>query len=166
MLASMIAMAGAVAVVLVCSYALIAGSWRERFGALVYLTAYLIVLGFGKASPLSMLMADTLCIPGFFIANWKSRHPWPRWALAGQLLSVSVEVVALLPKVRAAIDDPARPSLNPAKLAKALGASEENVFASLSELVRLGAGVFQTAGRSALVKEGEIARVSAEGLEA
>lgn len=97
MLASMIAMAGAVAVVLVCSYALIAGSWRERFGALVYLTAYLIVLGFGKASPLSMLMADTLCIPGFFIANWKSRHPWPRWALAGQLLSVSVEVVALLP---------------------------------------------------------------------
>jgi len=88
-------MAGAVAVVLVCSYALIAGSWRERFGALVYLTAYLIVLGFGRASPVSMLMADTLCIPGFFIANWKSRHPWPRWALAGQLVSVSVEIFAL-----------------------------------------------------------------------
>lgn len=97
MLASMVAMAGAVAVVLVCSYALIAGSWRERFGALVYLTAYLIVLGFGSASPVSMLMADTLCIPGFFIANWKSRHPWPRWALTGQLLSVSIELIALFP---------------------------------------------------------------------
>lgn len=95
MLQSIVATAGAVAVVFVCSYALLAGSWRERFGAIVYLTAYLIVIGFGIASPLYMLMADMLCVPGFFIAGWQSRHPWPRWAVAGQLVSVGCDVVGL-----------------------------------------------------------------------
>jgi hypothetical protein len=70
---------------------------------------------------------------------------------------LSPEAVAIIPAVRTAIDDPARPSLNPAKLAKALGAKEPDVFAALSELVRQGAGVFQTAGRRAIVKEGEAA---------
>jgi len=87
--------AGAVAVVLVCSYALIAGSWRERFAGFIYLTAYLIVLGFRISSPFTMLAADTLCIPAFFIANWRSRHPWPRWALAGQVVSVAFDILAL-----------------------------------------------------------------------
>ena len=95
MLQSVVAKAGAVAVVLVCTYALVAGSWRERFGAVMYLNRYLIVLGFQVSSPVSMLAADTLCIPAFFIANWKSRHPWPRWALAGQIISVAFEIVAL-----------------------------------------------------------------------
>lgn len=70
---------------------------------------------------------------------------------------ITPEVVALLPSVRQAIDDPARPSLNPGKLAKMLGAPEEEVFAALSELVRQGAGLFQTAGRKAVVKEGAAA---------
>lgn len=65
------------------------------------------------------------------------------------------EVVALLPKVKAAIDDAKRPSLNPAKLAKSLGANEGDVFAALSELVRQGAGLYQTAGRRAVVKAGD-----------
>jgi L-lactate permease len=52
-------------------------------------------MGFGIATPLYMLMADTLCIPGFFIAGWKSRHPWPRWALAGQSIAVACDVVGL-----------------------------------------------------------------------
>lgn len=95
MLQSVVAKAGAVAVVLVCSYALIAGSWRERFAGFIYLTGYLIVLGFQVSSPLYMLTADALCIPAFFIANWKSRHPWPRWALAGQIFSVAFDVAAL-----------------------------------------------------------------------
>ncbi len=96
MLQSIAAKAGAAAVVLVCTYALVAGSWRERFGAFIYLTGYLIVLGFGVTSPVSMLFADMLCIPAFFIVNWKSRHPWPRWALGAQTVSVAVEILALL----------------------------------------------------------------------
>ncbi|WP_443747712.1 hypothetical protein [Asticcacaulis solisilvae] len=95
MFQSVVAKAGAVAVVLVCTYALIAGSWRERFAGFIYLTSYLIVLGFQVSSPLYMLTADALCIPAFFIANWKSRHPWPRWALAGQIFSVSFDIAAL-----------------------------------------------------------------------
>ncbi len=62
---------------------------------------------------------------------------------------LSAEATALLPQVKAAIEDARRPSLNPAKLAKSLNANERDVFAALSELVRNGGGVFQTAGRGA-----------------
>jgi len=99
MLHSITTRLGASAVVLVCTYAIVAGSWRERFGAFIYLTAYVVILGFGLASPrfpaIYMLMADALCLPGFFIASWQSPHPWPRWAIAGQLISVAVDVVTM-----------------------------------------------------------------------
>jgi hypothetical protein len=99
MLQSITTRVGASAVVLVCAYAIFAGSWRERFGAFIYLVGYVVVLGFGLASPrypaVYMLMADALCLPGFFIASWKSPHPWPGWAIFAQLVSVAVDVVTM-----------------------------------------------------------------------
>lgn len=99
MLQSLATRLGAVTVVLVCTYAIFGGSWRERFSAFVYLTGYMMVLGFGLAGPnasaIYMLASDTLSLLGFFIASWKSAHSWPRWAIAGQLTSVILDVVAL-----------------------------------------------------------------------
>ncbi len=100
MLQSITTRLGASAVVLVCAYAIFAGSWRERFGAFIYLTAYVVILGFGLGSPhyppVYMLMADALCLPGFFIASWQSPHPWPRWAIVGQLISVAVDIITIV----------------------------------------------------------------------
>ncbi|MBW8733489.1 MAG: hypothetical protein JF571_04115 [Asticcacaulis sp.] len=100
MLQTLVTQLGAATVVLVCSYAVFAGSWRERFGAIIYLTAYLIFLGFGHASHLSpamyMIISDTLCLLGFFMASWKSPHPWPKWAIAGQLVSVFLGIITLI----------------------------------------------------------------------
>jgi len=99
MLQSFATRLGAISIVLVCGYAILAGSWRERFSAFVYLTGYMMVLGFGlagpEASPVYMLASDTLSLLGFFIVNWKSTHSWSRWAIAGQLASVILDVIAL-----------------------------------------------------------------------
>ncbi len=101
MLQSLITQIGAGAVLLVCLYALIMGTWRERFGAVMYLAAYLLSLAFGVVSTEHttwyLLIADVLCLLGFYITCWKARHPWPKWALCLQLLCVVMELATLLP---------------------------------------------------------------------
>lgn len=99
MLQSWITQLGAAAVVLVCLYALTAGSWRERFGAAIYLLAYLLSLGFGLTSirhtTWYLLVADTICLLGFYMVCWKAPHPWPKWALLAQFLCVTGEIATL-----------------------------------------------------------------------
>lgn len=100
MLQSIISKLGACAVVLVCVYAIVAGSWRERFAGLIYLTAYIISLGLGLTSrsfPIyHMLLVDALCLAGLFMTNWKPVHPWPKWAFTAQLISVAADIFALI----------------------------------------------------------------------
>lgn len=100
MLQSIITKLGACAVVLVCFYAVVAGSWRERFAGLIYLTAYVISLGLGltsKGFPIyHMLLVDALCLAGFFMVNWKPVHPWPKWAFTAQAISVAADIFALI----------------------------------------------------------------------
>ena len=100
MLQSWLAQMGAVAVVGVCLYAVIAGSWRERFGAIIYLSAYFLTIAFGIISTNHLawylLVSDVLCLLGFFMLCFKSRHPWPMWAMWAQLACVGVSLVALL----------------------------------------------------------------------
>ncbi|WP_443747718.1 hypothetical protein [Asticcacaulis solisilvae] len=89
-----------VATVLICSYAILAGSWRERTVGSVYLIAYLFLESFAVVShrlPIFLaFLADVLCLPGFLTANRTSPYPWTRWALACQLLSVVVDILNLL----------------------------------------------------------------------
>ena len=100
MLQTWVAQMGAVAVVGVCLYAVIAGSWRERFGAIIYLSAYCLTIAFGIISTNHLawylLVSDVLCLLGFFMLCFKSRHPWPMWALWAQLACVLVSLVSLL----------------------------------------------------------------------
>jgi len=85
---------------LVCSYAILAGSWRERTVGAVYLVAYLFVESFDLVShrlPIFMaFLADVLCLPGFLAANRKSPYSWTQWALTFQLLSVGVDITNLI----------------------------------------------------------------------
>lgn len=100
MLQSLVTQLGAAAIGLVCLYAFIMGTWRERFGALIYLSAYLLSLGFGVSSTEHttwyLLVADTFCLFGFFMMCWRARHPWPQWAVVGQLICVVLEVITLI----------------------------------------------------------------------
>lgn len=90
---------GAAAIFLVCAYALMAGAWRERVGAVFYLAAYLVSLGFGLVTAghptLYLLLSDAVCLQGFAMLAWKSPHPWPKWTVAGQLVCVALELITL-----------------------------------------------------------------------
>lgn len=100
MLQSWVTQSGAAAIVIVCLYALIMGTWRERFGAVVYLAAYLLTMGFGLIAldhvTLYMLLSDMVCLQAFLFLCWKTPHPWPKWAVLGQLICVAVEIATLL----------------------------------------------------------------------
>lgn len=100
MLQSWVSQVGAGAILVVCLYALVTGAWRERAGAVIYLLAYLVSLGFGLVAPahstLYLLLSDALALQGFAVLAWKSPHPWPLWAVAGQLVCVAMEAVTLL----------------------------------------------------------------------
>jgi len=99
MLQSTLTQIGAAAVVAVCLYAFVAGAWRERLGALVYLSAYLVSVGFGLIAPehstLYLLLSDVLCLQTFLFMCWRTTHPWPKWALLGQFICVCVEILTL-----------------------------------------------------------------------
>jgi hypothetical protein len=112
MLQSWVTQLGAAAIAVVCIYALAAGTWRERFGAIIYLAAYLLSLGFGLIGvengplfladylrsehiSLYLLVADMLLLQGLCVIAWKSPHPWPKWALAAQLISIAAHVAVL-----------------------------------------------------------------------
>lgn len=100
MLQSWVTQLGAGAVAVICLYAIVAGTWRERFGAFIYLSGYFLTLGFGLVAAeyfaAYMLVADVICLLGFYIACWKSQHPWPQWALLGQIISVAIDIIVLL----------------------------------------------------------------------
>lgn len=100
MLQSLVTQLTACVLMAVCLYALIFGGWRERFGAFILCTAYLLQVGFGVTSTdhiaAYMLVADVICLLGFYIACWKAQHPWPQWALLAQIISVSVDIAMLL----------------------------------------------------------------------
>ncbi len=100
MLQSWVSQLGAAAVLVVCLYALFAGAWRERFGAVVYLCAWLVSFGFGMTdaahSTLYLLVSDMICLQGFVVIAWKSPHPWAKWAVAAQLVCVALELLTLL----------------------------------------------------------------------
>jgi hypothetical protein len=100
MLQSWVTQLGAGAVAVVCLYAIVVGTWRERFGAFIYLSGYLLTMGFALVSndhiAAYMLVADVICLLGFYISCWKAQHPWPQWALLGQIVSVAVDIVVLL----------------------------------------------------------------------
>ena len=100
MLQSLVTQIGAAAVVVVCLYALIVGTWRERFGAVIYLAAYLLTMGFGLIErehfTLYLLLGDMVCLQAFLFLCWKTPHPWPKWAVLGQLVCVAAELATLM----------------------------------------------------------------------
>ena len=79
----------------VCTYAVAAGSWRERSVGVTYAAAYLIIESFALVSSRNYtflgFLADTLCLPTFLGADHKSPHAWTRWALIFQALSVAAD---------------------------------------------------------------------------
>lgn len=113
MLQSWITQLSALALLIVCGYALIVGSWRERFGALIYIAAYALSLGFGMISLTSaapfipkyiasnyvamyMLVTDTLMLQGLCVVAWKSPHAWPKWAILCQVITIILHVAMLV----------------------------------------------------------------------
>ncbi len=100
MLQSWMTQIGAGIVVLVCLYAIVVGSWRERLGGVLYLAAYALSLAFGtiasEHSTLYLLVSDMVCLQGFVVLGWKSPARWPWWAVAAQVVSVTLEILTLL----------------------------------------------------------------------
>lgn len=89
-----------VAMLATCSYAIVFGGWRERFGGAVYMAASLMVAVFvfvsSRTSIFVDLVADILCLPGFLTIDRKSPHAWTRWALICQVLSIASDMVNLI----------------------------------------------------------------------
>jgi len=90
-----------ITVLIVCGYAILGGTWRERFAGTTYMAAFLLPTLFAFvwsnriAVPL-LLISDILCLPGFLTVNRKSPYAWTRWALALQLLSTAGDVADML----------------------------------------------------------------------
>ncbi|MEI9902857.1 MAG: hypothetical protein WDN06_01905 [Asticcacaulis sp.] len=57
-------------------------------------------LGFGLIaaghSTLYLLLSDAVCLQGFAVLAWKSPHPWPKWAVLGQLICLAMEAATLM----------------------------------------------------------------------
>jgi len=89
-----------VTVTLVCGYAVLVGSWRERLAGAVYAAASLFLGGFGviphRASLFLEFTADVLIMPGFLTVNRKSPYAWTRWMLAFQTLSFVPDIIKLM----------------------------------------------------------------------
>ncbi len=100
MLQSWVTQIGAAAVVVVCVYAFFVGTWRERFGAFIYLAAYVLTMGFvlieREHFTLYLLLSDMVCLQAFLFLCWRTPHPWPKWAVLGQLICVATEVATLM----------------------------------------------------------------------
>lgn len=90
---------GAVAMFLVCGFAMAAGSWRERMGGVMLLMGgvlkFLLSLVLLKQTVLRFLIGDVVCLCGLVYLCWKAPHPWPLWAFGLQFASVMTEVAAL-----------------------------------------------------------------------
>lgn len=91
---------GMAVTVTVCGYAILAGSWRARFGGAVYLAAYIIPWVFAATSAhrngiFQLFLADILTLPGFITVNQKSPYAWTRWALVLQMVSIAADITNL-----------------------------------------------------------------------
>jgi hypothetical protein len=99
MLESFVTRFNMVMVLLVCGFAIISGSWRERLCGALYLISYVMMLGFGLVSldyaSVYMTVADVLLVPGLWIIARRAPHPWAKCALAVQLVSVVVDIAAM-----------------------------------------------------------------------
>ncbi len=95
-----LAMVSAVTIFVVCGFAIIAGSWRERMGGVVYLIDHVLNFLLGQTFPelflLRYLLSDSICLLGFFYLCWKSPHPWPLWAFGFQFTSIMTAMAALV----------------------------------------------------------------------
>ncbi len=85
---------------LVCGFAIIAGSWRERLCGILYLAAYAMGIGFGFISTrhntaIYMAVADVLLIPGFWVVARRSPPVWAKCVLVIQTVSVAIDGLAL-----------------------------------------------------------------------
>jgi len=100
MLESFVTRFNMVMVLLVCGFAIISGSWRERLCGALYLISYVMMLGFGLVSldhaSVYMTVADVLLVPGLWIIASRAPHPWARYALAVQFVSVVVDIAAMI----------------------------------------------------------------------
>ena len=99
MLHSPLAIFGAAFLAFTCLMAFVFGSWRERAGAGIYLTAYVIANALNAMShlqDLSHTITDILCLTGFVVLCWKSPRPWPLWAAGCQLASTVAGICGLL----------------------------------------------------------------------
>jgi hypothetical protein len=84
----------------VCLYAILKGAKPERSSGLVFLTGFFIFNAFvlfgWENSLWPYLLIDALCWIYFFNLCWKSVHPWPICACAGQSVSLMVHIAAAL----------------------------------------------------------------------
>jgi len=89
-----------VVTLIVCPYAILVGSWRERFVGAVYLAGFVAVEALASVSHLHSLplgfLADILTLPGFLRADYKSPYSWTRWAAISQVLSAFTDIIDLL----------------------------------------------------------------------
>ena len=99
MLHSTLAVFGIVCLAFTCLMAFVFGSWREKAGAALYLTAYVVANALSVLShlqDLSHTVTDILCLIGFIVLCWKSPHPWPLWAAGFQLASTLTGLLGLI----------------------------------------------------------------------
>jgi hypothetical protein len=99
MLQSLYTQLAAVASLLICGFAIISGSWRERLCGVLYLAAYVLLIGLGLVSTRYAVVygavADALLVPGVLVIARKSPHIWPRCVLVLQIFSVGIDIAAL-----------------------------------------------------------------------
>ena len=92
---------GAIFMVAVGVFAFLKGDDPERFGAGVYLLAWLASLltqqdGELYKAPLGVFVIDTLVLIIFAGLAWKARRAWPVWVTAIQLLVVMTHVMTMI----------------------------------------------------------------------
>jgi len=100
MLQTLYTQVAAAALLLICGFAIVSGSWRERMCGIMYLAAYAMTIGFGMITTRDPAVynsvSDTLLVPGFAVIARKSPHLWAKCALGIQVFSVGVDIAALI----------------------------------------------------------------------
>jgi len=92
---------GAVFMVAVGLFAFLKGDEPERFGAGVYLLAWLASLltqqdGQLYKVPIGVFVIDTIVLVIFAGLAWKARRTWPIWITAIQLLVVMTHIMTMI----------------------------------------------------------------------
>ncbi len=99
MLQSLTTQLAFVAMLLVCGFAIISGSWRERLCGVLYMAAYAVTFGLGLVStryaPVYVGVADAMLVPGFWVIARRSPQLWPKCVLGIQIASVALDIAAV-----------------------------------------------------------------------